>query len=168
MRDLEAKLNLLTTTTSSLQSDNERLKLMLRRVQTENEMLKATALASHSAPIGDSTLTPQSQLLRSPSKVDAPRFGSTSLPPSLIPTTNLSPRMSSSSAGNSRLLSAKATWELLQSHPLYVSGAVNAGEVSEGLKRMARCEGMGPMFREAEVLQVIDQVRGRDRGHEPV
>ena len=43
MRDLEAKLNLLTTTTSSLQSDNERLKLMLQRAETENEILRSPA-----------------------------------------------------------------------------------------------------------------------------
>lgn len=56
------------------------------------------------------------------------------------------------------MLSASATWDLLQSHPLYLSGAVDIGEVCERLKKMAKCEGMGPMFEEDEVRKVIEEV----------
>lgn len=171
VRDLEAKLNLLTTTTSSLQSDNERLKLMLQRAQTENEILRATASSSptsHHPPgfVDDPSLLPPSrQSKSSPSHdqtVDAIRLanGLLSTESSTSPGT-----FRSSPSSESHLLSASATWDLLQSHPLYLSGAVDIGEVCERLKKMARCDGMGPMFEEDEVRKVIEEV-GRSGGDE--
>ena len=76
-----------------------------------------------------------------------------------------SSRLGSSPGSDSHLLSASATWDLLQSHPLYLSGAVDIGEVCERLKKMARCDGMGPMFEEDEVRKVIEEV-GRSGGDE--
>lgn len=58
----------------------------------------------------------------------------------------------------SNMLSASATWDLLQSHPLYLQGAVDIGEVCERLKKMVKCEGAGPMFEEEEVRRVIEEV----------
>lgn len=43
---MEAKLSLLTTTTSLYQSDNERLKLILQRALIENEILRASVSPS--------------------------------------------------------------------------------------------------------------------------
>ena len=172
VRDLEAKLNLLTTTTSSLQSDNERLKLMLQRAQTENEILRATASSSPTANhppgfVDDPTLLPSSRPSKSsPSRVEEPRFDSTRLANGLLSTESTSPGKSGNvSNRESHLLSASATWDLLQSHPLYLSGAVDIGEVCERLKKMARCDGMGPMFEEEEVRKVIEEV-GRSGGDE--
>ena len=59
---------------------------------------------------------------------------------------------------DSNMLSASATWDLLQSHPLYLQGAVDIGEVCEKLKKVAKCEGTGPMFAEEEVRKVIEEV----------
>ena len=172
MRDLEAKLNLLTTTTSSLQSDNERLKLMLQRAQTENEILRATASSSPTANhppgfVDDPSLLPSSrQGQKSPSRADGPHFNSARLANGLLSTESSSPSKTGNSPGSeSQLLSASATWDLLQSHPLYLSGAVDIGEVCERLKKMARCDGMGPMFEEDEVRKVIEEV-GRSGGDE--
>lgn len=179
VRDLEAKLNLLTTTTSSLQSDNERLKLMLQRAQTENEILRATSASSppnsHHPPgfVDDPSLLPTSRHSRtSTSRTNSAE--NTTLDPKrlangLLSTETSSPtsRVGSSPGGGSEshLLSASATWDLLQSHPLYLSGAVDIGEVCERLKKMARCDGMGPMFEEEEVRKVIEDV-GRSGGDE--
>ncbi|KAK6439266.1 hypothetical protein LTR95_004522 [Oleoguttula sp. CCFEE 5521] len=167
VRDLEAKLNLLTTTTTSLQSDNERLKLLLQRAQTENEVLRATATGSptrqhHPGFVDDPSLLPSSRSTRSTSSDDDSTYDRTRLANGLISTDN-SGRPSPHTDG--QLLSASATWDLLQSHPLYLSGAVDIGEVCERLKKMARCEGMGPMFCEAEVRDVIEEV-GRSGGDE--
>jgi len=164
VRDLEAKLNLLTTTTSSLQSDNERLKLLLQKAQTENEILRATAAASsptrHHPPgfVDDPTLLPApSRSTRSTSLEGEPSMDPTRLANGLLST-------ESSSSGRpspnyeSNMLSASATWDLLQSHPLYLQGAVDIGEVCERLKKMAKCEGTGPMFEEEEVRRVIEEV----------
>lgn len=171
VRDLEAKLNLLTTTTSSLQSDNERLKLMLQRAQTENEILRATASSSPTANhppgfVDDPSLLPSSRPSKAlPSRAEGQHFDSTRLANGLISTESSPTNARRASNNESNLLSASATWDLLQSHPLYLSGAVDIGEVCERLKKMARCDGMGPMFEEAEVRKVIEEV-GRSGGDE--
>lgn len=172
VRDLEAKLNLLTTTTSSLQSDNERLKLMLQRAQTENEILRATASSPPTANhppgfVDDPSLLPSSRATKpTPARNGEPTFEPTKLANGLSSTGTSSPsKLSGTPGSDSHLLSASATWDLLQSHPLYLSGAVDIGEVCERLKKMARCDGMGPMFEEEEVRKVIEEV-GRSGGDE--
>lgn len=145
---------------------------MLQRAQTENEILRATASSSPTAIhppsfVDDPSLLPASrQSKTSPSRVDEPRFDSTKLANGLLSTATPSPgRPSNPTTGESHLLSASATWDLLQQHPLYLSGAVDIGEVCERLKKMARCDGMGPMFEEEEVRKVIEEV-GRSGGDE--
>lgn len=172
VRDLEAKLNLLTTTTSSLQSDNERLKLMLQRAQTENEILRATASSSPTTNhppgfVDDPSLLPSSRQSKNhPSRTGEPKFDAVGLSNGLVSTSSSSSgKNSATPEGEGHLLSASATWDLLQSHPLYLSGAVDIGEVCERLKKMARCDGMGPMFEEEEVRKVIEEV-GRSAGDE--
>ncbi|KAK3707230.1 hypothetical protein LTR37_012230 [Vermiconidia calcicola] len=172
VRDLEAKLNLLTATNTSLLSDNERLKLMLQRAQTENEILRATTSSSPTANhppgfVDDPSLLPTSRQSKTPSsRREGPHFDPVRLANGLLSTASSSPRRKSDSPeSDNQLLSASATWDLLQSHPLYLSGAVDIGEVCERLKKMARCDGMGPMFEEAEVRKVIEEV-GRSGGDE--
>jgi AP-1-like transcription factor len=170
---LEAKLNLLTTTTSSLQSDNERLKLMLQRAQTENEILRATASSSpptNHPPsfVDDPSLLPQPHpTVRKIPAYDEPHLDPARLANGLLSTesSRSASKYSSPADSESHLLSASATWDLLQSHPLYLSGAVDVGEVCERLKKMAKCDGMGPMFEEEEVRKVIEEV-GRSGGDE--
>ena len=164
VRDLEAKLNLLTTTTSSLQSDNERLKLLLQKAQTENEILRATAAASsptrHHPPgfVDDPTLLPSTRSTRTTFAESEPAMDPTRLANGLLSTESSASGRPSPLLHESNMLSASATWDLLQSHPLYLQGAVDIGEVCERLKKMARCEGMGPMFEEEEVRRVIEEV----------
>jgi hypothetical protein len=140
---------------------------MLQRAQTENEILRATASSSPTANhppgfVDDPSLLPSSRPSKSsPSRAEEPHFDTTRLANGLLSTES-----SPDKIGNeSHLLSASATWDLLQSHPLYLSGAVDIGEVCERLKKMARCDGMGPMFEEAEVRKVIEEV-GRSGGDE--
>lgn len=139
---------------------------MLQRAQTENEILRATASSSptsHHPPsfVDDpSLLQHQSHPHSPPSK--ALLFDSKKLANGLLSSTDTSsPARSPKSGateGQQNLLSASATWDLLQGHPLYLSGAVDIGEVCERLKKMAKCEGMGPMFEEDEVRKVIEEV----------
>ncbi|GIZ38409.1 hypothetical protein CKM354_000182600 [Cercospora kikuchii] len=163
VRDLEAKLNLLTTTTSSLQSDNERLKLLLQRVQTENEILRATASHSptrHHPPgfVDDPSLLSSSRSSKASRSSDDLRINATRLANGLLSTEPSSPSAQDTPSSETNLLSASATWDLLQSHPLYRLGSVDIGEVCERLKKMARCDGTGPMFDEDEVRKVIEEV----------
>ena len=156
----------MVTTASTLQSDNDRLKLELQKAWTENEILKATASPPPTSAhppgfVDDPSLV---TLPKSPPIPDEPRFNATRLANGLLSTGSSSPsKMNSPSDGEGHLLSASATWDLLQAHPLYRSGAVDIGEVCERLKRKARCDGMGPMFEEVEVRAVIEEV-GRSGG----
>ena len=145
---------------------------MLQRAQTENEILRATASSSSPSNhppsfVDDPSLLPQPRSSRSSASLQEPRFDPARLAKGLLSTTSSSSSKLSSpgASGEAHLLSASATWDLLQSHPLYLSGAVDIGEVCERLKKTARCDGMGPMFEEEEVRLVIEEV-GRSGGDE--
>lgn len=63
------------------------------------------------------------------------------------------------------LLSAGATWDYIQGHELFKKGLVDVGDVCERLKKMARCDGQGPVFQERDVRQAIQEsaiAGGRD------
>jgi AP-1-like factor len=165
VRDLETKLNLLTTTTSSLQSDNERLKLLLQRTQTENEILKATASSSpprHHTPtfVDNPSMLSSSRATKSVSPDSEPSLDHARLANGLLSTESSTSSHTSPQSDSSHLLSTSATWDLLQSHPLYLRGALDIGEVCERLKHMARCNGTGPVFDEHDVRAVIEEVGG--------
>lgn len=172
---MEARFTLLTTTTTSLQSNNDRLKLMLHRIQAENEILRATAFCSPTARhppgfVDDPTLLPSTSRFNSTSRPlpHAPKLDPTRLANRLLSAeSSSSPVKTSSSPGSSgsQLLSTRATWDLLQSHPLYLSGAVDIGEVCARLKKMARCSGRGPVFEGDAVRKIIEEV-GRIGGDE--
>lgn len=162
MRDLEAKLTLLTTTTSSLQSDNERLKVMLQKAKAENELLRASAATSPIAAqsqqdennalsrswSGHSSVSEDASLDAISAAAAASSISSSSSPDKSI------------SPSQSTLLSASATWDLIQSHPRYTAGSVDITKVYERLRKLARTNGSGPMFDEDEVRKVIDEVGG--------
>lgn len=104
-----------------------------------------------------------SRSTKSVSSDDEPSLDRTRLANGLL-STESSQSSRTSPQVDSHLLSAGATWDLLQSHPLYVQGALDVGEVLEKLKHMARCDGTGPMFDEDDVRRLIEQVgsRGND------
>ncbi len=55
-----------------------------------------------------------------------------------------------------KLLSAGATWDLIQQHPSFLKGLVDVGDVCERLKKIAKCDGQGPVFEEKDVLDAIE------------
>lgn len=145
---------------------------MLQRAQTENEILRATASSSPTANhppsfVDDPSLLPASRPIKpTPTQTSNTPFDPARLANGLLSTEpSALNKHGTSPPCDGHLLSASATWDLLQSHPLYLSGAVDIGEVCERLKKMARCDGMGPMFEEDEVRKVIDEV-GRSGGDE--
>lgn len=63
------------------------------------------------------------------------------------------------------LLNAGATWDYIQSHDLFKRGLVEIGDVCERLKKMARCDGSGPVFQEKDIRLAISEsavAGGRD------
>jgi AP-1-like factor len=53
------------------------------------------------------------------------------------------------------LLPAGATWDYIQNSELFRNGLVDVGDVCERLKRLARCDGRGPVFEEGDVRRAI-------------
>jgi AP-1-like factor len=61
------------------------------------------------------------------------------------------------SMSGERFLAAGAAWDYIIKHPLYVRGLVDVGDVSERLKRVAKCDGQGTIFEESEILDAIEK-----------
>jgi AP-1-like transcription factor len=66
-------------------------------------------------------------------------------------------RISISPLTGQRLLSSGATWDHIQSHPLFQRGLVDIAAVSERLKGTAECDGTGPAFEESRINSAIEE-----------
>ncbi|KAK8234149.1 hypothetical protein HDK77DRAFT_493757 [Phyllosticta capitalensis] len=154
VRELEAKLNALETSTHSLQSDNERLKLLLQRAKTENEILRATSGNARGVG-GDPLPSPTEDDVVTVAKIEDPhKVNTTGLGPGATILSRI-PIVGAASSGNH--LSASATWDLIQAHPAVRQGAVDVADVCERLRGAARCNGQGPVFEEDFVWRAIEE-----------
>jgi hypothetical protein len=147
VKDLEAKLTALEKTTLTISEENERLKLQLQKASTENEILKATSAPSHHR-------SPTPLASHGPMRYSPTDFYTNVL----YAHENKTPshRIVTSDNGE-RLLAAGATWDYIIKHPLYVRGLVNVGDVSERLKKCAKCDGQGPVFEESAIVDAIEK-----------
>ncbi|CAG8971281.1 hypothetical protein HYALB_00001447 [Hymenoscyphus albidus] len=144
VRDLETKLASLEKSSASVMEENERLKLQLQKKDTENEILRVTSNRNGSEALPDA---------------GPMRYSPTDFYTELLYAhDNKTPshRIVTSETGE-RLLAAGATWDYIIKHDLYVRGLVDVGDVSERLKRVAKCDGQGPVFEESQILLAIQQ-----------
>ena len=172
MKDLEAKLTTLEHQSTSLNSENERLKRELAKIATENEILRATSGGGSTGPhpyADDSDeITSTGPLHYTPrdfySRLDlSDNKGS----PSYYRDKKYiaSQRITVSVDSGERLLAAGATWDYIQQHELFQKGLVDVGDVCERLKKLARCDGQGPVFGESDIRMAIKEsavAGGRD------
>lgn len=54
-------------------------------------------------------------------------------------------------------MSAVALWDYIQKHELFRRGLVNVGDVCERLNKLARYDGIKPVFQEKDVESLIKQ-----------
>jgi len=157
VRDLEAKLTALESSTHSLQSDNERLKLALQRARTENEILRATSGHSpvSSRPVSATYPSPGAHLPDEEGDV----YNVQSLSNGSVVNSADNDHAASSRPSKSREITAPKTWDLIQSHPLVKQGLVDVADVCERLKGAAKCDGHGPVFEESVVWAAIESSR---------
>jgi hypothetical protein len=134
VKDLENKLSALESSTHSLQSDNERLKLALQRARTENEILRAT--------------TGQS-----------PTYNVQSLSNGSVVNAADKDHAASRRKTRGKDVPASQAWDLIQSHPLVKQGLVDIADVCERLKGAAKCDGHGPVFEESTIWQAVEESR---------
>ena len=171
VKELETKLTTLEHQSVSLSGENERLKRELAKFATENEILRATSGAGGGGPhpfADDSDeITSTGPLHYSPrdffSKLD---LSDNKDSPSHHRDNRYiaSHRIVSADSGE-RLLAAGATWDYIQQHELFQKGLVDVGDVCERLKKLARCDGQGPVFEEGDVRTAINEsavAGGRD------
>lgn len=166
VRELEQKLNDLQAQSMTLHADNERLKRELAKVATENEILRATSSSAenqsdstNNSPRADgdddNEKSSSSTTINGPKKWVALDVRSKYLAD--FKTGNLPHRIVLCAETGERLLDTKATWDLIQSHPLFQKGLVDIGDVSERLKRITKCDGQGPAFEEGKVRKIIEE-----------
>ncbi|KAK5058893.1 hypothetical protein LTR84_011157 [Exophiala bonariae] len=163
VKDLEAKLNSLQHQSVTLNGENERLRRELAKIATENEILRATSGSASNGP------TP---FLEEPDEL----VGPLGWVPTDLPSKGRSPASSVTSGmdANSKyahfgtlktltvddetgepMMGSGATWDYIQAHELFRKGLVDVGDVCERLKKMARCDGQGPIFLESDIRQAI-------------
>ena len=164
VKDLEAKLTNLQDQSASLNGENEMLRREIAKVATENEILRATSGSSTNGP---------SPFLEEPDELVGPL--------GYVPTDRKAPKEGELSSKYAHfgtlkfltvddetgepLLGAGATWDYVQAHDLFRRGLVDVGDVCEKLKKLARCDGQGPVFQESDVRKVIAEsavAGGRD------
>ncbi|RMD44157.1 hypothetical protein DV735_g937, partial [Chaetothyriales sp. CBS 134920] len=167
VKDLEAQLNSLQRQSACLNGENERLRRELAKVATENKILRATSSSSSNGP------TP---LMTEPDELVGPL--------AYTPTDPVPGKTGTSKDVDSRyahlislkmlaiddetgeaLLGAGATWDYIQAHEKVRKGLVDVGDACERLKKLARCDGQGPVFKEGDIRRAIAEsavAGGRD------
>jgi len=154
VKELEAKLTALESSTQNLQSDNERLKLALQRARTENEILRATS-GQHSPSSSPhvSVSYPNPLNLLPDDKADE-SYNVQSLPHgSIINSADKRHRTAT------KEVPANQAWDLIQSHPLVKQGLVDIADVCERLKGASRCSGNGIAFEEHMIWKAVEESR---------
>jgi regulator of replication initiation timing len=147
VKDLQAKVAALEKNSATVAEENERLKLQLQKAATENEILKATS--GNLNRRGSEPLPNAGPMRYSPTQfyTQVLEAHENKMP---------SHRIVTSESGE-RLLGAGATWDYIIRHPLYERGLVDVGVVSERLKKVAKCDGQGPVFEEKEIINAIEK-----------
>lgn len=166
MKDLEAKLNNLERQSQSLNGENERLRKELARFATENEILKATSANGSQMDLDEAMTTGPMKYSPTDFSLDAKTFRYLDDDSMYPQKHDLSQhRIVVSENTGEALLPAGATWDYIQKHELFRNGLVDVGDVCERLKKLARCDGHGPVFEEGDVRRAIAQsavAGGRD------
>jgi AP-1-like transcription factor len=130
------------------------LKRELAKISTENEILRATS--SSGLPNGaSSSHGPGSEpATTGPMKFTPKDFSSLTIGDGQPDPVH---RIVYCEETGEKLLDARATWNMIQSHMLVKEHLADVGDICERLKRHARCDGQGPVFEEGRVLTAIKE-----------
>ncbi|KAI9817697.1 MAG: hypothetical protein M1832_004591 [Thelocarpon impressellum] len=161
LKDVEQKLHALEATSSTLMSDNERLKREVEKLASENEILRSTSrFTAAAAAAAASSSGPAHAHAAGVSAPPSLSFTPTDFYSSVLHAhedKTPSHRVTVSEVTGERLLAAGATWDYIVGHELFRKGLVDAGDVCERLKPLAKCDGQGPSFEERAVREAIEE-----------
>lgn len=165
VKDLEGKLNTVTSQNSSLLAEIERLQRENEKFATQYEILRATTAPANvgQSPYNSHGAPPESPLpgplhyspVASHHVVSSPH-GDTNkhvIPP-------ISHRIDVSPHTGERLYGTGATWDFIQNHELFRRGMVDITLVSQRLQPHALCDGSGPAFPESAIINAIEESIG--------
>ncbi|KAH6630215.1 hypothetical protein B0J18DRAFT_93300 [Chaetomium sp. MPI-SDFR-AT-0129] len=155
VKDLESRLHNLEQAQTEAATENERLKRDLQKMETENEILRATSMA------GGNSGSPAAA---APTTTGPMQYSPTDFYSNVLQGhANKSPshRIVTSEKGE-RLLAAGAAWGVIVNHELFKRGLVDVSVVSERLRPQAKCDGQGPVFEEGAILQAIEESVGEN------
>ncbi|KAL8971994.1 MAG: hypothetical protein Q9197_002987 [Variospora fuerteventurae] len=162
VKDLEGKLNNITSQNNSLLAEIERLQRENEKFATQNEILRATTTPiqpnfhGHAPPpespvAGSMHFSPVNahHIVSSPhSEHDGP------------PVPPISHRIDVSPHTGERLYGTGATWDFIQNHELFRRGMIDISLVSQRLQPHALCDGSGPAFPESAIIDAIEDSIG--------
>ncbi|KAL9012443.1 MAG: hypothetical protein Q9173_002793 [Seirophora scorigena] len=162
VKDLEGKLNNVTSQNNSLMAEVERLQRENEKFATQNEILRATTTPiqpgfhGHAPPPESPVAGPMHYSpVNAHHIVSSPRGEHDGLP---IP--SISHRLDVSPNTGERLYGTGATWDFIQSHELFRRGMVDINLVSQRLQPHALCDGSGPAFPESAIINAIEDSIG--------
>ncbi|KAI4235688.1 MAG: hypothetical protein LQ349_002979 [Xanthoria aureola] len=163
VKDLEGKLNNITSQNNSLLAEIERLRRENEKFATQNEILQATATPlgmNHNRPGFNGHATHPASPAAGPMHfspmtshhvVSSPRERIVSPSPhriDFLPSTG------------ERVYGTGATWDFIQNHELFRQGIVDIALVSQRLQQHAICDGSGPAFAESAIIRAIEDSIG--------
>ncbi|KAL8885281.1 MAG: hypothetical protein Q9215_006842 [Flavoplaca cf. flavocitrina] len=162
VKDLEGKLNNVTSQNNSLLAEIERLRRENEKFATQNEILQATSTplnmnhnrAGFHGPVAHPTSPGPGPMHFSPMTshhVSSPTERMVSPNPH---------RMDLLPGNGERLYGPGAAWDMIQNHELFRQGMVDIGLVSQRLQQHAICNGGGPAFAESVIIRAIEDSIG--------
>jgi AP-1-like transcription factor len=153
VKDLEKKLSEIESSATTLASDNQRLKLALQRLMTENEILRSTPVSGRPA---------QQRMGKKPAPAENLQGkdgdkGKAAAEPTAIQSPNA--RGLGEKTAGSNILSMSDAWDFLIEHPLVKEGLVDITDASCRLRQAAKPGPQGPVFRKGEAQTAIELAR---------
>ncbi|KAL8767495.1 MAG: hypothetical protein Q9209_006002 [Squamulea sp. 1 TL-2023] len=163
VKDLEGKLNNVTSQNSSLLAEIERLQRENEKFATQNEILRATT-----TPLNVNQNQPgfNNHVAHPTSPIAGPMHFSPMTSRHIVssPTERMVPpgphRIDFSPSSGERLYGTGATWDFIQNHELFRQGMVDIALVSQRLQQHAICDGSGPAFPESAIIRAIENSIG--------
>jgi hypothetical protein len=149
VKDLEKKLSEIESSATALASDNQRLKLALQRLMTENDILRSTSASGRSQRMGKKPAAAGKSPGGDGDKGEAPAE------PTAM---GQSPKVRGmgDKAASSCILSMSDAWDFLIEHPLVKDGLVDITDASNRLRRAAKPGPHGPVFRKGEAQAAVE------------
>jgi AP-1-like transcription factor len=153
VKELETKLDDLQSATTSLATDNQRLKLMLQKAMTDNEMLRASSGSRRPAPF---LLFPDEHTNQGS---DGSRHGGKEAAEADDEASDDGDEQERLRRKGKAVFTQAAVWDFLIDHPLISGGHVDIQDAWDRVKNIAKNGVDGPVYLEGDIKRAIQRSR---------